>query len=114
MNKKLLTTLLLCIFTIEPLCWAEEIIIGADGQARYANQETPMKTTTSGQKYTTTKNPQIIKNTQTQYNYKEGNMDLLKRYQNDNEKVFSYGIDTELSKMDKSLKIESRWVVSRD
>ena len=42
MNKKLLTTLLLCIFTIEPLCWAEEIIIGADGQARYVNQETPV------------------------------------------------------------------------
>ena len=42
MNKKLLTTLLLCIFTIEPLCWAEEVIIGADGQARYANQETPV------------------------------------------------------------------------
>ena len=108
MNKKLLTTLLLCIFTIEPLCWAEEIIIGADGQARYANQETPMKTTTSGQKYTTTKNPQIIKNTQTQYNYKEGNMDLLKKYQNDNEKVFSYGIDTELSKMDKTSLLSSQ------
>lgn len=42
MNKKLLTTLLLCIFTFEPICWAEEIIIGADGQARYANQETPV------------------------------------------------------------------------
>ena len=108
MNKKLLTILLLCIFTLEPLCWAEEIIIGADGQARYANQETPMKTTTSGQKYTTTQNPQIIKNTQTQYNYKEGNMDLLKKYQNDNEKVFSYGIDTELSKMDKTSLLSSQ------
>ena len=108
MNKKLLTTLLLCIFTFEPICWAEEIIIGADGQARYANQETPMKTTTSGQKYTTTQNPQIIKNTQTQYNYKEGNMDLLKKYQNDNEKVFSYGIDTELSKMDKTSLLSSQ------
>ena len=42
MNKKLLTTLLLCIFTLEPMCWAEEIIIGADGQARYVNQETPV------------------------------------------------------------------------
>lgn len=108
MNKKLLTILLLCIFTIEPLCWAEEIIIGADGQARYANQETPMKTTTSGQKYTTTQNPQIIKNTQTQYNYKEGNMDLIKKYQNDNEKVLSYGIDTELSKMDKTSLLSSQ------
>ena len=108
MNKKLLTTLLLCIFTIEPLCCAEEIIIGADGQARYANQETPMKTTTSGQKYTTTQNPQRIKNTQTQYNYKEGNMDLLKKYQNDNEKVLSYGIDTELSKMDKTSLLSSQ------
>ena len=108
MNKKLLTTLLLCIFTIEPLCWAEEIIIGADGQARYANQETPMKTITSGQKYTTTQNPQIIKNTQTQYNYKEGNMDLLKKYQNDNEKVLSYGIDKELSKMDKTSLLASQ------
>ena len=39
MNKKLLTTLLLCIFTLEPLCWAEEVIVGADGQARYANQK---------------------------------------------------------------------------
>ncbi len=108
MNKKLLTTLLLCIFTIEPICWAEEVIIGADGQARYANQETPIKTTTSGQRYTTTQNPQIIKNTQTQYNYKEGNMDLLKKYQNDNEKVFSYGIDTELSKMDKTSLLSSQ------
>ena len=108
MNKKLLTTLLLCIFTIEPLCCAEEIIIGADGQARYANQETPMKTTTSGQKYTTTQNPQRIKNTQTQYNYKEGNMDLLKKYQNDNEKVLSCGIDTELSKMDKTSLLSSQ------
>lgn len=84
MNKKLLTTLLLCILIFEPICWAEEIIIGADGQARYANQETPMKTTTSGQKYTTTQNPQIIKNTQTQYNYKEGNMDLNNNDKNDN------------------------------
>ncbi len=42
MNKKLLTTLLLCIFTFEPICWAEEIIIGADGQAKYVNQETPV------------------------------------------------------------------------
>lgn len=108
MNKKLLTTLLLCIFTFEPICWAEEIIIGADGQARYANQETPMKTTTSGQKYTTTQNPQTIKNTQTQYNYKEGNMDLLKKYQNNNEKVLSYGIDTELSKMDKTSLLSSQ------
>ena len=39
MNKKLLTTLLLCIFTFEPLCLAEEVIIGADGQARYSNQQ---------------------------------------------------------------------------
>ena len=39
MNKKLLTTLLLCIFTFEPLCWAEEVIVGANGQARYSNQK---------------------------------------------------------------------------
>ncbi len=39
MNKKLLTTLLLCIFTIEPICWAEEVIVGANGQARYSNQK---------------------------------------------------------------------------
>ncbi len=42
MNKKLLTTLLLCIFTFEPICWAEEVIVGVDGQARYVNQETPV------------------------------------------------------------------------
>lgn len=39
MNKKLLTTFLLCIFTFEPMCWAEEIIVGANGQARYSNQK---------------------------------------------------------------------------
>ena len=97
MNKKLLTTLLLCIFTLEPLCWAEEIIIGADGQARYANQETPMKTTTSGQKYTTTQNPQIIKNTQTQYNYKEGNMDL----NNNNKNINKVATSSDLAEYDR-------------
>ena len=32
MNKKLLTTLILCIFTFEPMCWA-------DGQVRYSNHQ---------------------------------------------------------------------------
>ena len=39
MNKKLLTTLLLCIFTFEPICWAEEIIIGVDNQTKCSNQK---------------------------------------------------------------------------
>lgn len=43
MNKKFLTTLILLTFCATPICWAGEIIVGADGQARYANQETPIK-----------------------------------------------------------------------
>lgn len=37
--KKIITLLLLCVFCIEPVCLAQEIIVGTDGQARYANQE---------------------------------------------------------------------------
>lgn len=35
--KKTITLILLLIFCIEPACWATEIIIGTDGQARYAD-----------------------------------------------------------------------------
>ncbi len=38
MNKKFLTTLILLTFCATPICWAGEIIVGVDGQARYANE----------------------------------------------------------------------------
>lgn len=44
MNKKLLTILLLCIFTFEPLCLAEDvIIIDSNGRARYEDSARNVK-----------------------------------------------------------------------
>ncbi len=40
MNKKFLTTLILLTFCATPICWAGEIIVGMDGQASYANEQT--------------------------------------------------------------------------